>query len=178
MNNESEYVIQVIGMNDIENISRVVKQSFETAQHSDGQEHILVKKLMKSDAFIPELSLGAMVQHQLIAQILFTKATVNQHNVLVLAPLSVLPHYQNKGVGKQLITKGHMIAETLGFQYSIVLGEADYYSKVGYVAAQNYGIYPPFREWNEYFLAYKLDDKALNLNGVVQYPKEFGIDFD
>lgn len=41
---------------------------------------------------------------------------------LALAPLAVLPEYQRKGVGRSLIREGHRIAKSLGYNYSVVLG--------------------------------------------------------
>ena len=42
-------------INDYEEVYSVVKTAFKTAEHSDGNEQDLVKKLRKSDNFIPEL---------------------------------------------------------------------------------------------------------------------------
>ena len=41
---------------DYEEVYRVVKTAFETAEHSDGNEHDLVVALRNSDSFIPEKS--------------------------------------------------------------------------------------------------------------------------
>lgn len=45
---------------DYEEVYKVVKTAFETAQHSDGNEQDLVTELRKSKNFIPELSLVAV----------------------------------------------------------------------------------------------------------------------
>ena len=39
---------------------------------------------------------------------MFTKAKVGDDVVLVLAPLSVLPEYQRKGIGMSLIKEGQI----------------------------------------------------------------------
>lgn len=46
-------------MADYKNIAEVVKEAFEFAEHSDGNEHLLVEKLKDSSAFVPSLSLVA-----------------------------------------------------------------------------------------------------------------------
>ena len=61
-----------------------------------------------------------------------------------MLPLSVLPKYQNRGIGLSLIKEGHRIAHKLGYRYSVVLDISEYYPKVGYVPASQYGIEAPF----------------------------------
>ena len=92
---------------DYEAVYFIVKNAFESAEHSDGTEQNLVTALRKGDAFIPELSLVAEIDGKIVGHILFTRATVGKDTVLVLAPLSVLPEYQRKGIGISLIKEGH-----------------------------------------------------------------------
>ena len=77
---------------------------------------------MSWNSFIPKLSLVAIEDEKIVGYILFTKAFVNSIEVLALAPLSVLPKYQNRGIGLSLIKEGHRIAHELGYRYSVVLG--------------------------------------------------------
>lgn len=157
-------------------IYSVIKKAFENAEYSDGNEQDLVNNLRKGEAYISELSLVAEIDGKIVGHIMFTKAKVNNNIVLALAPLSVLPQYQKQGIGKALIEKGHRIAKELRYGYSIVLGSEKYYPKTGYVTADTFGIISPFDVPKENFMAYKLNEKAINLNGIVKYPKEFGID--
>ena len=48
---------------------------------------------------------------KIVGHIMFTKAMVGNKAVLALAPLSVLPEYQKKGIGAALIKEGHRIAD-------------------------------------------------------------------
>lgn len=81
---------------DYDAVYSVVKRAFENAEHSDGNEQDLVNALRKGNAFIPELSLVAESEGKIVGHIMFTKATVEEKIVLALAPLSVLPEYQQK----------------------------------------------------------------------------------
>lgn len=74
-----------------------------------------------------------------------------------------------------MIKEGHRIAQKLGYDYSIVLGHPDYYPKAGYVPAGIYGIKAPFDVPDENFMAFKLNDKAEKMEGVVRYDEAFGI---
>ncbi len=160
---------------DYKAVYRVVREAFADTQHSDGDEHNLVVRLRESGSFIPELSLVALEENQVVGHILFTKALVDHTAVLALAPLSVMPQYQRRGIGLSLIKQGHASAARLGYGYSVVLGHEAYYPKAGYVPASRYGIRAPFQVKDENFMAICLQKTADRLNGVIQYDSAFGI---
>ena len=160
---------------DYEEVYMVVKTAFEMAEHSDGNEQDLVVALRNSDSFIPKLSLVAVKDDKIEGYILFTKIKIENHEEIALVPLAVLPEYQKQGIGSMLIEQGHKIAKKLGYHYSIVLGSENYYPKFGYIPATQYGIQAPFDVSNENFMAVKLNDTDIEIKGIVQYAKEFGI---
>ena len=160
---------------DFNEIYTVVKAAFATAEHSDGNEQDLVVNLRNSKSFIPKLSLVAIEDEKIVGHILFTKAFVNSIEVLALAPLSVLPKYQNRGIGLSLIKEGHRIAHELGYRYSVVLGHSEYYPKVGYVPASQYGIEASFEVDDKNFMAICFDENGDKLNGIIEYDRAFGI---
>ena len=97
-----------------------------------------------------------------------------QYPSLSLAPLSVLPVYQRKGVGKQLISEGLKQAKSMGFQSVIVLGHPDYYPKFGFKLAGSWNIKAPFAVPVNAFFALELTESGLHgVSGTVQYPREF-----
>ena len=161
--------------NDYEEVYNLIKTAFQTAEHSDGNEHDLVVKLRKSDSFIPELSLVAIKDDKIVGYILFTKIKIGKYEEIALAPLGVLPEYQNQGIGARLIKEGHEIAKKLGYHYSIVLGSDTYYPKFGYIPAIQYGIKAPFEVPNQNFMAMKLNHTDFEIKGVVKYAQEFEI---
>lgn len=157
-------------------IYALVKRAFETAEHADGNEQDLVNALRKGEAYIPALSLVAETDGKIVGHIMFTKAAVGDAAVLALAPLSVLPEYQKRGIGTALIREGHQTAGELGYGYSIVLGSETYYPRMGYLPADTFGIKAPFDVPRENFMACRLADGAPPVHGTVRYGKEFGID--
>lgn len=170
-----KYIIRQENENDYYEVFELIKQAFASAEHCDGNEQDLVNALRKSNSFVPELSLVAVVDNKIAGHILFTKNFVGQEEVLALAPLSVLPKYQKNGIGLALIKKGHYIAKKLGYNYSVVLGNPKYYNKSGYMPASRFGIKAPFKVSDENFMAIKLNECSNELNGVIQYDKTFGI---
>ena len=153
----------------------IVREAFRSADHSDGHEHDLVEALRESDAFIPDLSLVAEEGSSIVGHVLFTKVCIGDSTQLALAPLSVLPAWQRRGIGSALVREGHNIARSLGFGYSVVLGSERYYSRFGYVPARQYGITAPFDAPDENLMACKLRDDAPAVAGIVVYAPEFGI---
>ena len=141
---------------DHEEVYKLVKEAFETAEHADGNEQDLVEALRKGSAFVPELSLVAEIDGELAGHILFTRAKVGEDTVLVLAPLSVKPKFQRQGVGTALIEQGHKIARELGYSYSLVLGSEKYYPRFGYIPAEQLGIQVPEGIPSPNFMAMKL----------------------
>lgn len=160
---------------DYDAVYQVIKEAFLNAEHTDGDEQNLVVRLRKSKSFIPELSLVAIEDEKIVGHILFTRAVVNEVEVLALAPLSVLPKYQNRGIGQVLIKEGHIIAKKMGYKYSVVLGYKKYYPKSGYIPASQYGIQAPFEVEDESFMAACLNETAGKLNGIMEYDEAFGI---
>ncbi len=161
---------------DYNTIHILIKSAFDSAEHADGNEQDLVIALRKSENYIPQLALVAEENGKIVGHIIFSKATVGENEVLALAPLSVLPEYQRKGIGTALIKEGHKIAKKLGYRCSVVLGSETYYPRVGYVPADILGILPPFDVSRENFMAYKIDEFLSMINGTIKYAKEFGIE--
>jgi predicted N-acetyltransferase YhbS len=159
---------------------KVIEAAFANAEHTDHHEHILVSKLRKTAAFFPELSLVAKDHDsdKTIGHILLSKIKIQNENEsyesLALAPLSVLPEYQNKGVGKELILKALKTAKDLRYHSVVVLGHPDYYPKFGFQKASIWGIKAPFDVPEAAFMAIELFDNALNqVSGVIEYPGAF-----
>lgn len=156
----------------------VVKCAFANAEHSDKNEHNLVCRIRNSNVFIPELSLVAMDNERIVGHILFSKVKIKNEDQVVeslaLAPVSVLPEYQNQGVGKLLISKALQKAKELSFNSVVVLGHPEYYPKFGFKKASTWGIKAPFEVPDEAFMAMELGENTLDkVSGVVEYPSVF-----
>lgn len=169
-----DIIIREENNKDFNKVYDVVRLAFENEEHTDHNEHNLVNKLRNSDVFIKELSLVAESDGKIIGHTMITKIKIGEHTSLALAPLAVLPKYHGRGVGRKLILEGHKIAKDLGYSSVIILGNPNYYSRFGYVAASKWGIKAPFEVPDENFMAIELIDSGLkNVSGEVIYAKEF-----
>lgn len=161
--------------NDYNAIRNLVHQAFLSAEHSGGNEADLVDKLRRDVAYIPELSLVAIAYEQAIGHIMFSKASVGDTPTLAMAPVSVLPEFQNQGIGSLLINTGLELARKQGYLSAIVLGSSGYYPRFGFRPASKWGIMAPFEVPDENFMALELQcDSLLGASGTVRYSDAFG----
>jgi len=171
-------IIRQENNNDFKDVFNVIEKAFKTEQFSDHKEQFLVERLRKSNAFIPELSLVAEIDGKIVGHILVTKLKIknktSEFDSLALAPVSVLPEFQGKGIGGKLIVESHKKAKELGHKSIVLLGHEKYYPRFGYEQADKYGIELPFEVPKENCMVIELTENGLNgVNGMVEYPKEF-----
>ncbi len=139
----------------------------------------LVDLLRNSKTFIPELSLVATIDNEIVGHILFTKINIvdekqNEFGSLALAPMSVKPNMQKNGIGRKLIRAGLNKASELNFKSAFVLGHKHYYPKFGFLPSNKWNIKSPFNVPTESFMGIELLEDALkNVSGTVIYPIEF-----
>lgn len=164
---------------DYKEVFKLIENAFKGEKFTDHKEQFLVERLRKSESFIPELSLVAEIDEQIVGYILLTKIKIIENNSkvtssLALAPVAVLKNFQGMGIGAGLIKKAHEVAKKLNYGSIILLGHEKYYPKFGYKIMKNYGIKLPFDVPDENCMLIELTDNALeNVQGMVEYPNEF-----
>lgn len=166
---------------DHDRVYRLVLDAFSQAEHTDGHEQDLVVRLRGGAAFVPELSLVAEVEGQLVGHILFTRAVVRDgardHATLVLGPVAVVPGFQRRGIGARLVEAGHRVARDLGFASSVLVGHPTYYPRFGYRPAESFGIVTHLELPPGVFMACELRPGGLaGVSGKLVYAPEFGLD--
>jgi putative acetyltransferase len=139
----------------------------------------LVDAIRQSSHYIPELSLvaetdtEAVIGHILFSQIFITDGT-NHWETLGLAPMAVVPEFQNKGIGSLLVEEGIKKCKETGYQHIAVLGHPNFYPKFGFEASHKFNIEPPFPVPAEVFMVLELCTGALaDKKGKVIYPPAF-----
>jgi putative acetyltransferase len=144
-------------------------------------ESKLIDAIRASEFFIPELSLVAVKEKEVIGHILFSMISIETRNgavpTLGLAPMAVKPEYQNQGIGSALVREGLKRCEQLGFEHVVVLGHPHFYPKFGFQPAILKGIKPPFQVPDEAFMVLEIKKGSLkDINGTVKYPPAFAIE--
>jgi putative acetyltransferase len=144
------------------------------------EEAKLIKAIRGSDYFIPELSLVAVEDDRIVGHILFSPVTIESSEssvtALALAPMAVVPEYQNKGSGTDLVKHGLEVCKKLCHTIVIVVGHPEYYSRFGFKPAREYGLEAPFEVPDDAFMALELVPGALkNVRGMVKYNPAFDL---
>lgn len=165
--------IEAENKGDYEQITRLHTIAFKR----DGEAR-LVEKLRKTPTYIPELSLVAKYRNMIVGHVLFYPIKINAYkkkcDSLALAPISVIPSFQNRKVGSRLIKEGLEKARKLGFKSVIVVGHPEYYPRFGFEKASKYGISAPFNAPDNVVFAIELEKDGLkNCSGTIEYPSEF-----
>ena len=157
---------------DHKQIHEVNKLAFQQENESN-----LIEKIRKSENFVPELSIVAEINNRIVGHILFSKIKImgdSDYESLALAPVAVIPEFQKRGIGSELVKIGIDKAKELGFDSIIVLGHKEYYPKFGFQRASKWDIKCPFEVPDEVFMAIELTEKAFEGKaGTVKYPDEF-----
>ncbi|MFC2092619.1 GNAT family N-acetyltransferase [Bacteroidota bacterium] len=107
--------------------------------------HLILHNIRKSKNYIGDFDLAAFFNQQIIGHIITTKAKVIdlmklEHEILSVGPISVLPEFQNKGVGTKLIEYSISLAKKSGFVGMILFGNPNYYHRFGFKNAKEYEI--------------------------------------
>lgn len=129
-------------------------------------EHLALHNIRESECYIPELDLVAFFNQQLLGHIISTKAKVVdsmnlEHEVLCVGPISVLPEFQNKGIGSKLIEYSIGLARNLGFVGMILFGKPGYYHRFGFRNAKEFEITTKDLQNFEPFMALELKENGL-----------------
>jgi putative acetyltransferase len=157
-------------------IERVHAEAFDRAAQDVGTppEFTLVENLRASEAWIAELSLVAVWSGEIIGHVLCSRALLAQeHPVLALAPIGVLPDRQGVGVGHALMHAVLGAADALDEALVGVLGEPGYYERFGFHAAAQVGIEAPDPAWGKYFQVRLLTGYKTALTGRFSYAEPF-----
>ncbi|MCP1224985.1 GNAT family N-acetyltransferase [Sebaldella sp. S0638] len=135
-------------------------------------ESKLADNIRKGDNFI--LSLVAEDNGKIAGHIMYSRIKIGDIDSVALAPMCVLPEYQKKGIGTDLIKESFKYLIEMNEKNIVVLGHTDFYSRLGFEKAADYGVKCPFTVPDEVFMVIELEKGSLKA-GVVEYGEEFSM---
>ena len=123
------------------------------------------------------VSLVAIHQGRVVGHILFSPVTVTQapetFRGVGLAPMSVLPEFQNKGIGTKLVRDGLEACKREGYDAVVVLGHTKYYPRFGFSRAKDYGLDNEYDALDAFMVVELKEGVLQTISGLVKYASEF-----
>ena len=129
---KSRPVIRKETIADIGAISEVTIAAFETLDVSSQTEHFIIDALRAAHALT--VSLVAEVHGRVVGHVAFSPVTLSDGTMewYGLGPVSVLPEYQCRGIGTDLIQEGVSRLKDINAAGCCVVGHPEYYGKFGF----------------------------------------------
>jgi putative acetyltransferase len=117
---------------DVSIITEVTIAAFKTLEISNHKEQFIIEALRSANALT--LSLVAEIDGRVVGHIAFSPVTISDGTMhwYGLGPVSVLPEYQRKGIGKALIQEGLSRLKNIGAKGCCLVGHPQYYRKLGF----------------------------------------------
>jgi putative acetyltransferase len=130
---------------------------------------------LREGGFAP-VSLVAQSAGQIVGHVLFSELSIEGRegllSALALAPLAVIPEFQRRGIGSELVSRGLDLCRYQGHRIVIVVGHPGFYPRFGFSRALTRGLCSPYS--GESFMAAELAQGALRgITGAVHYPPPF-----
>ncbi len=122
--------------------------SIHEGAFGQNDEALLTAKLLSDPSAAPRLSLMAVVDGRPAGHVLFTRVIVSGAEAgvaaSILAPLAVVPEFQGRGLGGDLIRTGLRHLADGDTDLVFVLGHPGYYTRFGFRPAGAYGLVAPY----------------------------------
>ena len=138
-------LIRNVNESDFEEIYNLVKNAFETAKNSTGNEREFVSEIRNKDTYIPECEFVAEKDGKIIGHVILSKQDVETDNGGVfhgvrVEQIVVAKDERDNRLGGMLICNACMMAAELGYPGAFVVGDPEYFGKFGFIETAEYDI--------------------------------------
>jgi predicted N-acetyltransferase YhbS len=164
-------------------VEELTREAFWNNHVPGCDEHLLIHNLRRGEDFIKELDFVAVLDNKIVGNIVYVKSKIRNENieyaVLTFGPLSVLPEYQNKGIGGKLINHTIKLSKKMGYRAIIIYGDPEYYKRFGFIESKEYKISNKEKKYPVALLVYELYPGALNgIEGIFDEGKIYEVNND
>lgn len=130
---------------DYHRVEEITRKAFWNLYVPGCTEHYLAHILRDHPDFLPELDLVIELDHQIIGSIMYTRTRLvdeagMEKPSLTFGPVSILPEYQRRGYGKQLIEHSFDVAIQLGYDSIVIFGNPSNYVSRGFKSCKKYNV--------------------------------------
>lgn len=158
---------------DVDGIAAVQHEAFASTDRPEPPEPALVAALRADEAWIPELSLVAERDGDVVGHVCLTRGHVDTLAVAALGPIGVAPKLQRSGIGSALVHASLAAADAMHQPLVVLLGSTVYYPRFGFVPASSVGIEPDVADWVSHFQVRRLAGWRPSMTGTFRYAQPF-----
>lgn len=132
-------------MADRQAVEELTRRAFYNIYAPGCTEHYLVRIMREHRDFIPQLDLVALLDGEVVGNIMYTKARLvdeqgQEKPILTFGPISVAPEHQRQGYGKALIEASFRRAAELGYDVVVIFGSPANYVARGFQSCKRHNI--------------------------------------
>ena len=128
-------------------------------------------------------ALVAVIDDEVVGHVQMSAAWIGVAEVLALGPIGVLPAYQRRGIGTQLLASAIAAAGARGTAAVVLLGSPSFYGARGFEPASTYRFANPFAgvlpdgfsiAEEDFQIAVIDPDRVREMSGTVRWHPAFG----
>ncbi|MDR2478404.1 MAG: N-acetyltransferase [Treponema sp.] len=169
--------------NDYRIVESLTREAFWNVHFPGCDEHLLVHHLRNAKAFVRALDFVAVCNNKIAGNIVYAESKIidsdTEYTVLTFGPVSVLPEYQNRGIGGKLIEHTAKKAKEMGYRAIIIYGDIEYYKRFGFVESKKYNICNKENKFPAALLVLELRPHALDgIKGVFDEGSAYAVNGD
>ncbi|MCL2116435.1 MAG: N-acetyltransferase [Methanobrevibacter sp.] len=175
-----EIILRIEEEHDYGIVEELTREAFWNVHCPGCDEHLLIHNLRNKKEFIKNLDFVAIYNNKIVGNIVYCKTKIigstKEYAVLTFGPLSVIPKYQNNGIGSKLINHTVKLAKEMGYKSIIIYGDLEYYKRFGFRHSKEYEITNKDKKYPAPLLVKELYPNALNgIKGVFDEGKNYEI---
>ena len=126
---------------DYKAVEMLTRDAFWNVYKPGADEHYFVHMMRNHPDFIPELAFVLELDREIIGNIMYTKAWLEDEfgirkEILSLGPLCIAPSYQRQKLGRMLIEHSFEAARKMGYDVNINFGNPANYVGRGFVSCK------------------------------------------
>ncbi|MBR6616240.1 MAG: N-acetyltransferase [Oscillospiraceae bacterium] len=140
-----EITIRPEKQDDYRAVEHLTREAFWNVYVPGASEHYFVHTMRSHPDFIPELAFVLEKDGEIVGNIMYTKAWLEDENgerkeILSFGPLCVAPKYQRCGFGRLLIEHSFEAARKMGYDVNVMFGNPGNYVSRGFVSCKKKNI--------------------------------------
>ncbi len=133
--------IRLENKNDYQAVEELTRNAFWNVYKPGADEHYFVHMMRNHPDFIPELAFVLEKDGEIVGNIMYTKAWLEDENgnrkeIVSFGPLCVAPSLQRQRLGKVLIEHSFEVVKKMGYDVNINFGNPGNYVSRGFVSCK------------------------------------------